>query len=469
MSNLFAVLSNAASSMQAHQSRTATASHNISNADTPGYSRQMANLEATSPADWLGGSFVGRGVSLLDTTRARDGFVEAQMPRVLGDAAKSSATSMALQGLSSLDPDGGAGLSGGLGTFYSALSQLTQNPSDLGSRQAFVAAALGAALAFNRAHDGVVSARSGIDAQLAAHAGHLTDLTHSMAELNRQVRVELASGGQPNDLLDARQKVQDELVTLTGAAVVPDASGNVSLMLTNGGGALVSGDQAATIGSLPDATNSGHVQLTLTPPGSSAARGLTLTQLGGTVGGQLAARDGALATAESALDTTAFEWANAVNAVHRAGFGLDGVGARDLFSVNALAPGAAGTLAVNAAVVADPRAVAASASSATLPGDGTNLFSLLQTQSLALPGGTNVFDAIAAAIASYGATTGSMRVASERDGAVKDQLDALRQSTSGVSVDEELVSLIQSQRAYEAVMKVVKTTDDMLSALLAMR
>ncbi len=469
MSDLFAVLSYAASSMQTHQARTATASHNIANADTPGFSRQTANLEATTPADTLGGSFIGRGVSLLDISRARDGFVEAQMPRTLGDAAASAATSATLQGLSSLDPDGGAGLSSGLSGFYSALSELSQHPADLGSRQAFVAAARTAALAFNRAHDGVVAARTGVDAKLSAQAGHLSDLTRSMAALNRQVRVELASGGKPNDLLDARQRVQDELVTLTGASVVPDGAGNMNLMLPNGGGALVSGDQAATVGVLPDPTNGGHLQLTLTAPGAPSVRALTSGQLGGELGGTLQARDGALATAERALDTTAFDWANAVNAVHRGGFGLDGVSGRDVFAVGAVAAGAAGTLSVSTAVSADPRLVAASSTAATVPGDGSNLFKLIQTDSQVLSSGSTVFDTVAAAIAGYGSAADSARVAQERDSAVKDQLSALRESTSGVNIDEELVSLTQSQRAYQAVMKVITTANDMLEALMTLR
>lgn len=63
----------------------------------------------------------------------------------------------------------------------------------------------------------------------------------------------------------------------------------------------------------------------------------------------------------------------------------------------------------------------------------------------------------------------SARTSAERDGAVKTQLESLRESVSGVSIDEELVALTQAQRSFEAVMKVIKTTDQMLDTLMSLK
>ena len=464
MANLFGILSWSSTSLQAQTARTATANHNIANANTEGYSRQRAELEATRPAEMQGANYLGRGAGLQAISQARDVLAERQLSQVLGASARSDAQARGLSGLSSLDPDGGAGLVNALDGFYSALRQLGQTPGDLGSRQATVAAAQKAALAFNRASQGVTGQRSAIDVDVAAKATRVTGLAASLATLNRQVRIDSAAGGSPNDLLDARQQVQDELVALTGASVVPDSDGNVNLVLS--GGALVSGNVAATLSTQSDPTNGGHLALMLTPVDGSPAG--TLGSLGGTIGGLLDARDGALLTAQTSLDTLAFDWATAVNTQHRAGFGLDNVGNRDLFSLTATASGAAGSLLVQAAVRADPRQLAA-ASAANAPGDASNLFAIVQTESTALSSGQDIFDGIAAAIAGYGSAVETARTSSARDGAVKGQLLSLRESTSGVSMDEELVALTTAQRGYEAIMKVLKTTDEMLQTLMDLK
>lgn len=468
MANLFGILSWSSTSLQAQTARTATANHNLANANTDGYSRQRAELEATRPAEMEGANYLGRGAGLLAVSQARDPLVERQLAHVLGGSARSDAQAHALEGLSSLDPDGGAGLVNALDGFYGALRQLGQAPGDLGSRQATVAAAQQAALAFNRASQGVTGQRSAIDVDLAARATRVNGLAQSLAELNRAVRIDSAAGGTPNDLLDARQKVQDELVALTGASVVPDSDGNVNLLLPNGGGALVSGNRAATLSTQSDPANGGHLAVWLTPVDGSPAGAVKPGGLGGAMGGLLDARDGALLTAQTSLDTLAFDWATAVNTQHRAGFGLDNVSNRDLFAVSATTNGAAASLSVLAAVAGDPRQLAA-ASSANAPGDAGNLFGLVQTESAALSAGQDVFDGIAAAIAGYGSAVETARTSSARDGAVKDQLFSLRESTSGVSVDEELVALTTAQRGYEAIMKVLQTTDQMLQTLLDLK
>jgi flagellar hook-associated protein 1 FlgK len=468
VADLFALLSWSSSSLSAHRAASATASHNLFNANTPGFARQRANLEATLPADRLGGAFIGRGALLGGVSQARDAFIERQLPGAQASSAYSRARAQGLEGLTALDPDGGAGLANALDAFYSTLRNLTQAPGDLGGRQAAVAQGQTVALAFNRAAQNVAGARAGLDTRLAADVARVNELAQLLAALNRQVRIEQSSGAAPNDVLDARLRVQDELVQLTGAAVIPDADGNVNLQLPQGG-ALVNGDFAATLSTQPDAANGGRLAVFHRPPGSSAATQLPRGALGGALGGTLEARDGALATAEAAIDALAFDFAGAVNAAHRNGVGLDGVGNRDFFTVSATPTGAARSLAVDPGLRADPRTLGAAASAATLPGDGANLFAILQTERAALSNGLDVFDGLASAIAAWGSAVDSARTAQARDGAVLEQLSALRESASGVSIDEELIALTTSQRAYEAVLKVIQTTDQMLGALLELR
>jgi flagellar hook-associated protein 1 FlgK len=188
---------------------------------------------------------------------------------------------------------------------------------------------------------------------------------------------------------------------------------------------------------------------------------------GGELGGIIAARDGAMASAQSRLDQLAFDFGNAVNAVSQTGFALDGSTGRSLFSVSAATTGAALTLAIDPAIGADPSLLPAAAAGA--PGDGSIAQAMVNTESLALSTGRSAEAELASITSSYGATTSSVMATADADQAVLSNLEALRQSASGVSVDEELVEMQRAQRAYEAVTRVIKTADQMLETLLALR
>ncbi|HEY0713669.1 MAG TPA: flagellar hook-associated protein FlgK, partial [Polyangia bacterium] len=132
MGDLFAILTQGGNSLAAHRAASATASHNIQNANTPGYARQRAELTAVLPGDDIGHGQVGRGVSLLNITQARDKFIEAQLPTALGNHAKSAAQAETLEAVTTLDPNAENGLAANLGKLYAPMRQLSQNPGDRG-------------------------------------------------------------------------------------------------------------------------------------------------------------------------------------------------------------------------------------------------------------------------------------------------------------------------------------------------
>ncbi len=466
MADLFSLLSLGANALSAHSAASSTASHNLSNANTPGYARQRANLAAVLPAYRLGGAFLGRGVGLQTVSQARDFGAERQFTLASGSHAMSTAQADALETLSALDPQAPGALGGSLADFYAAMRELQQNPSDLSMRQAAVGRAQAIALAFNRTAAAIDSSRDAVDQKLSGQLAETNALASQMASLNQQVREARASGAEPNDLLDARQKVQDRLVELTGATPIATAEGDVNLALSNGA-ALVTGDLAGALGTTPDPANGGHLALTLTRPDGTGTA--TLSAIGGKYGGLLQARDGALKTAETALDTLAYDWSNSVNTVHRAGFGLDGVSGRNLFTPQAAIAGAASNLTVNATVVQDPTQIAASSSAATLPGDGTNLQALIGTEGQALSNGLDAFQGFTLLLTSYGASSQQARSTADADAAVLDHATGIRESVSGVSIDEEIVELTKAQRGFEAVMKVIQTTDQMLDTLMSLK
>ncbi|MBL8957925.1 MAG: flagellar hook-associated protein FlgK [Myxococcaceae bacterium] len=465
MGDLFSLLSLGANALSAHRAASSTASHNLANANTPGYSRQRANLEAVLPAYRLGGSFFGRGVSLNSVSQARDFGAERQFALANEARARNEAQAGALESLAALDPQASGAIGSQLADFYASMRALQQNPGDLSLRQSAIGQSRALALAFNRTAAGIAGARDSIDTRLSSQVSEVNELATQMANLNQQIRVARGSGAEPNDLLDARQAVQDRLGQLVGATAIPTAEGDVNLALP-GGTTIVNGELAGQLSTVPDATNGGHLGVRLTRPDGTGQ--VSVSTFGGEWGGMLSARDGALKAAETALDTLAFDWAGSVNTVHRSGFALDGSTGRDLFDAGAQG-GAAGRITVNAALLANPSLLAASSSATTLPGDGNNLQLLIGTETAALSNGLNALQGFAGIVASYGAAAGQARAAADADAAIFDYATGLRESVSGVSIDEEIVELTKAQRGFEAVMKVIQTTDEMLNTLMQLK
>jgi flagellar hook-associated protein 1 FlgK len=465
--DLLSILSQASTGLDAHRAAAATASQNISNVNTPGYSRQTANLEALTPADLDGNSFIGRGVGVQSVTQARDQFLERQMPAAISAQGFSSSQSDALNAVTALDPDGGDGLTAALSGFYSALRDVAQNPSDAGLRQAAVASAQALTRTFNRTSASLEDVRDGVDAKLAGTVTQVNQDAAGMAALNTQIRMARSTGAQPNDLLDQRQQLQDELSQLTGAVPVTNDQGDVSMALP-GGAALVSEQKAGKLSVIPDPSNGGHLAIQLTRADGTGPVTIAGNAIGGQLGGGISARDGAVLSAENGIDTLAFDLGNAVNAVHSTGYAADGTTGHQMFTVGASSAGAASTISVDANLLADPSLLAASAAPGA-SGDSRNMQALIDTENTTLSTGTNAATALQNVVTGFGAQAQLSQAVSDQDKGIADNLSQMRESVSGVNLDEEMVNMTKAQRAFEAVSKVITTTDAMLDTLMSLK
>jgi flagellar hook-associated protein 1 FlgK len=468
MPDLLTILNQASTSLAAHREAAAVAGQNIANVNTPGYSRQTVNLEALTPDQLVPNGFIGRGVDVQSITQSRDAFLERQIPNAIASQSSSSTESDALAAVSALDPDAPGGLSTALSAFYSSLRAVAQNPSDSASRTAAVSSAQSLAQSFNRTSQSIEDARSGLDDKINGIVNEVNTDAANMASLNAQIRSARASGAEPNDLLDARQQLQDKLTELTGAQPVTDSQGDVSMALA-GGTALVSQDRAAQLSTIPDSSNRGHLSLRITRADGSGPVSLPTSAAGGAIGGAISARDTTLGAASTSIDSLAFDFANAINSVSSAGFAQDGTTGHNVFSVGATSANAAAQIAVDPTLLANPALLPASSSAAGLPGDNTNVNAMIATEQTALAGGSSPETTFSNIVASFGAASQRATAMSDQDGALLDNLTNLRESTSGVSLDEEMVNLTSAQRAFEAVSKVITTADSMLDTLMSLK
>jgi flagellar hook-associated protein 1 len=461
MASLLGILSTGGTNLNTAQGQLSIANNNVSNVNTPGYSKETAEVVSNpGSAPWD-----PNGVQISTVTQARDRFLEAQLPASLGQSSFSQARSDGLGSVTALDPSSTSGISTALSAFYASLSALSQNAGDPGLRTAVISAAQTLTTAFNQASQQITAARSGLDTQAQGSLTEVNTDAKQVAALNQQIRTATASGTDVNSLLDARQQLQDKLAQLTGVTPVTDAQGDVSLALP-GGQLLVSGDFAGSLSALPDPTNQGHLALQLTSADGKGTATLAGSAIGGTIGGELNVRDGALLSTGNSIDQLASDFGNAVNAASENGYALDGTSGHDLFTVGAQL-GAAGRIAVSSDVAADPSLLAAAGSATGGAGDATNLLAIQATQDQALSTGATAGTAFGNIVSSFGSAAASATAQAQQDAAINTHLTTLRESVSGVSVDEEMINMQKAQRAYEAISHVMSTTTTMLDTLMA--
>jgi flagellar hook-associated protein 1 FlgK len=464
--SLFSILSTSSQSLHVHRARTEVAAHNIANVATPGYTRRRADL-VDMPEVLLGGARIGAGVGINGVSRLRDRFLEAEVASTYARAGAARAESGALVRLRAFDVDSPLHVSTALSAFFSSLRDVSLHPENTGVRAAAVGQAGVLASAIRTSATATEATRQGIDVEVKALANDASALAAEIARLNGAIRIEAASGHAPNDLLDARMRAAERLSEITGATVIPDDDGNMNLALP-GGTAVVVGTVAASFDTVVDATNRGHVNVRVISP-TGTPRALSSAELSGELGGLLVARDDVLRQVSEGLDVFASELAAAMNAAHASNFGLDGVSGRPLFDVGATLEGSALRFTVDAAVAADPNALAASNDAAALPGNNEGILQLLALEDTVLPNGLTPGSTLVSLIGSFAARTQRAAAVENQEVALKTRLDELRSEVSGVSLDEELITLTEAQRAFEAVSKVIQTADSLLDAVIKLK
>jgi len=464
--SLFSLLNTAGNGLFAHRAASHAASNNLANVNTEGYARQRVDF-GTAGATQVRGALMGGGVAVQGVFGARDRFLEAQAHATFGQAARAEAQASTLMRVTSFDLDSPTGVNASLANFYSAMRQVSANPSDPSARHGIIGATRQLATAFNQSVGEIERARTGVDEAVVHDVQKANQLAEQLAGLNKVIAEQQAAGQAPLDLIDQRVRVADDLAALTGATPIADDDGNLNLFI-GGQTALVHGANANQLQTQVNAANNGHYDVVLSgSAGTRLVAGQGVNLLGGSMGGQLDARDGALLDAVNNLDQLAFEFSEEINALHAAGAGLDGNGGRVLFNNGGTQAGAAANLSIDATIGADPNLFAASASGA--PGDGDNVLAMLATETNALPSGEDPRAFAASILSAFGAETERAIAVADQEQALLSHFENMRASASGVSVDEEMIQMTQAQRAFEAVSKVVSTTDQMLQTLLELK
>ncbi|MCC7462555.1 MAG: flagellar hook-associated protein FlgK [Gammaproteobacteria bacterium] len=315
------MLSTGVSGLLAFQRALDATSHNIANASTPGYSRQVVTL-ATEGADPLGSGWVGRGVQVTSIRRVYDEALTAQARAASSGFAQLDTFATLAGRIDNLFSDATSGLATTLQQFANALQGVASTPTSSAARQVLLSQA-SALVSRLQGYDASLATIGGqADAQLRSEASSVSALAASIADVNRQVVAAVGRNQQPpNDLLDQRDQLVAELARHVSVSTVAQDDGSLNVFIGTGQ-ALVTAGNAARLTTVADVFDPTRPQLALQVGGTSVD--VTDAIGGGTLGGLLQFRTTMLDAARNTLGQVAVTVVTLVNAQHAAGLDLDG-------------------------------------------------------------------------------------------------------------------------------------------------
>lgn len=466
--SLFVGLNVALSGLEAQQSVIAVTSHNVANANTPGYSRQEAELAPNPPysppaLDQSNGpEQYGMGVSVQTVQRDTSQFLSLQAwsnDARLGESTQQSQTLGQVQALFN-EPSSNA-LNSDLDAFWNAWQNLGNDPQSAAARSQVLSAGQALAAQFNQLDGQMAAMQSNLDAAVGQQVSVINQLTGQIAGLNQQIAAATVAGQSPNDLEDQRDSLIGKLANLIPVNVTWQADGEATV--ASGTVAVVQGEQALQLQASPNPLNNNYLAL------SWGQTGIAAGFSGGMMGALLTLRDQTIPGYRSQLDQLAAGIASQVDAAHTAGSDLSGNPGLPFF-VPSSGTVTAGNIALNPSLVGNPNLVAAAATPFTGPGDGSNAVKIADLQNTAFLSGNTATpsDFYATLIGQLGADTATAQAAQTNQQALQQSIQQQQQEVSGVSLDQEMTTMVAAQNAYAAAAKVTTTIDQMLNDLVTM-
>lgn len=316
------------SGLRSTQTSLTTTGHNISNVNTPGYSRQQT-VQQTNIPQFTGGGYIGSGSQVTDVRRLASEFLTSQLRTATSQNSELQAFKSQIEQLDSLLSSTTTGISPALKSFFTSLQTASQDPASLAGREAVLSQAKSLSDTFNTLYRQFDKQNEQINSQLGALTTQINSLAASVASYNDAIAKARSNGAEPNDLLDAREEAIRQISTMVGVKTLEQKDGTLSLFIGTGQ-PLVVGNAASTLKASPGVNDPSRYQVELVTGGVSQI--VTDQVTGGEMGGLIAYRDTALDQSYNALGQLAITISDTVNKQLGQGLDLAGRAGSPLFA-----------------------------------------------------------------------------------------------------------------------------------------
>ena len=314
------LLNTAITGILAAQRGLSTVSHNIANVNTAGFSRQIVRLETREPLA-QGSGFIGTGVQVSNIIRIHDQFLNLQVRSSISAESEASQFLALASRIDNMLSDNTTGLGPALQNFFNAVHEVADLPSSITSRQVMLSEAQSLVTRFQFLDKRIEDITTEIRFKLGADLKEINSLAQSIALINSKITVAIgqATGAMPNDLLDQRDKLIEELSKFVTVSTAEQSDGALNVFIGNGL-PLVLGANSSTMSVTETYDN--HFDIALVDSFNSSI--ITGSITGGELSGILSFQAQMLEPARNSLGRLAIGLADSFNAQHILGQNLDG-------------------------------------------------------------------------------------------------------------------------------------------------
>lgn len=427
-------------------------SHNIVNSANENYSRQRIMLE-TETSNLTAGIVWGNGVKIADVQRMRDKLVDAHIistNQKFSDSSRQGELIRQVEDLFSEPSD--LGISNLMTTFFNSFNELAVSPNSLPLRTNILNAANNISAKVTSINHSITSLKGDIKQEFQQKVNEVNSLLKQIHQINYEQFSNAYNGVPVNDLLDQRDALVDQLSKLVNITVVYDNTNSAVISI---GGALAV-DRMHSADFIAE-ENNGKLNLRV----KDGSYPIVLT------GGELNALSNVyskkIPAYQEKLDSVINKLVEAVNAEHIQGYTISDPQETGL---NFFEGYVNGELILNSEIVNDPNKIAISLDGTE--GNGEIALRIAQLTDAKLLNGNTLQESYSALINDIGNDGMLQNNYTDANQIVLDELDQLKASQSGVSVDEEMTNVLKFQRTYEASAKLITIADDMLRTILEM-
>jgi flagellar hook-associated protein 1 len=461
-----------------------TTGHNLSNANTEGYSRQRVRQTANAPII-KSGLNVGTGSKIDNINRIHDPFIEKRLNQSLSKYEFFNERALQLGQVEDLfnevDNDG---LNKVITKFFNSFRELSAQPENETIRSVVRDSAILIVKDFNRISQTLDQLTNSIENKMKSQVEDINQVLDSVALLNRKITELEAGGSETGDLRDQRDLALKNLSKNFTLHTYTDDK-NQFVVTAKGVGTLVAAGEvqhlATGAGLTEDNKDNGKLEIYFQRrPSAPVSNKFEL----GTLSSILNVRNNDIKEIRGKIDTIAYNLANLVNAVHRRGAvarpipvdqgrGIASFDAKgptsgiDFFKIPDEIKGASALIDLSDDVKNDLSNISTGLIP-NAPGDNRVALAIskIQHEKVLDDSSTTIEESYLQIIGKIGLESGKARLDAEQNEGVLTQLQSLKERVSGVSIDEETANMVRYQHAYDASARVMRTADEMFKSVL---
>ncbi len=473
MSRIGSMMSVGKQALANSQTALQTTTHNIANANTEGYSRQRIDSRTAEPIS-EGHIRLGQGVRAAGVDRVVNNFLNKQIQDETSKLGLASGREGHLARVESIFNESvNKGLNGFLAKFFNSFREFANNPESKANRALVAESARELTEDFHRVNDQLNAVQKDVDAQVTNQLSQVNGYVKEIAGLNEKIPMIEVQGMKANDERDRRELLVKKLGELINIRYAEGDNGKLTITAGNTA-VLVSGaefnEMFARSTPAHDNKREGNVDIVFKygPQGTEFV--VTREIKGGQIGGALEVRDNVVNSLHENIDEIAFTVVHSVNDIHKTGFDRYDNTGREFFNSLEDEFLASSEISLHDDIMTDPGHIA-SGMMPKSPGDNriANQIASLQSEKLFSDNTTTIDDFFNGMVGEFAVLTKRNNMVFEHQKNIVAQLNNVRESVSGVSLDEETTDMVKYQKAFDTSARLIKVADEMFDTVLNLK